>query len=147
MVERHGRSGGIAVCPLKGYGIRGGAIATSVAHDSHNVIAAGDNDEDLALAINQLKSMGGGSVLVSGGQVLGQLPLPVAGLMSTDPWEDVQRNTAAILKQASQMGIPYHVDPFTSLSFLALPVIPELRLTDRGLFDVVRFAPVQEEQA
>lgn len=147
VVERHGRSGGIAVCPLKGYGIRGGAIATSVAHDSHNVIAAGDNDEDLALAINQLKSMGGGYVLVSGGQVLGQLPLPVAGLMSTDPWEDVQRNTAAILKQASQMGIPYHVDPFTSLSFLALPVIPELRLTDRGLFDVVRFAPVQEEQA
>lgn len=147
VVERHGRSGGIAVCPLKGYGIRNGAIATSVAHDSHNVIAAGDNDEDLVLAINHLKAMGGGYVLTSGGKVLGQLPLPVAGLMSTDPWEDVQRNTAAILKQASQMGIPYHVDPFTSLSFLALPVIPELRLTDRGLFDVVKFAPVKEEEA
>lgn len=145
VVERHGRGGGIAVCPLKGYGIRGGAIATSVAHDSHNVIVAGDNDRDLALAINHLKSIGGGYVLVAGGKVLGQLPLPVAGLMSTDPWEDVQRNTAAILKQASQMGIPYHVDPFISLSFLALPVIPELRLTDRGLFDVVKFAPVKED--
>ena len=147
VVERHGRTGGIAVCPLKGYGIRGGAIATSVAHDSHNVIAAGDNDEDLALAINHLKSIGGGYVLVSGGKVLGQVPLSLAGLMSTEPWETIQKSTAAILKQASEMGIPYHVDPFTSLSFLALPVIPELRLTDKGLFDVVRFEQIKEEEA
>ena len=118
-----------------------------MAHDSHNVIAAGDNDEDLALAINHLKSIGGGYVLVSGGKVLGQVPLSLAGLMSTEPWETIQKSTAAILKQASEMGIPYHVDPFTSLSFLALPVIPELRLTDKGLFDVVRFEQIKEEEA
>ena len=133
------------MCPLKGYGITGGAIATSVAHDSHNIIAAGDNDRDIALAVNRLREIGGGYVLCAGGEVRGEVPLRIAGLMSTEPWETVRDATAAILKQASGMGIPYHVDPFITLSFLALPVIPELRLTDRGLFDVVRFAPVEQE--
>lgn len=144
VVERHGRGGGIAVCPLKGYGITGGAIATSVAHDSHNVIAAGDNDADLVLAINHLKKIGGGYVLAAGGKIQGALPLPLGGLMSTDPWETIQAGAEAILTKAKAMGIPYPVDPFTSLSFLALPVIPELRLTDRGLFDVTAFAPVED---
>ena len=145
VVERHGKNGSVAVCPLKGYGITGGAIATSVAHDSHNIIAAGDNDRDIALAVNRLREIGGGYVLCAGGEVRGEVPLRIAGLMSTEPWETVRDATAAILKQASGMGIPYHVDPFITLSFLALPVIPELRLTDRGLFDVVRFAPVEQE--
>ena len=145
VVERHGKNGSVAVCPLKGYGITGGAIATSVAHDSHNIIAAGDNDRDIALAVNRLREIGGGYVLCAGGEVRGEVPLRIAGLMSTEPWETVREATAAILKQASGMGIPYHVDPFITLSFLALPVIPELRLTDRGLFDVVRFAPVEQE--
>ena len=145
VVERHGKNGNVAVCPLKGYGITGGAIATSVAHDSHNIIAAGDNDRDIALAVNRLREIGGGYVLCAGGEVRGEVPLRIAGLMSTEPWETVRDATAAILKQASGMGIPYHVDPFITLSFLALPVIPELRLTDRGLFDVVRFAPVERE--
>lgn len=145
VVERHGKNGNVAVCPLKGYGITGGAIATSVAHDSHNIIAAGDSDRDIALAVNRLREIGGGYVLCAGGEVRGEVPLRIAGLMSTEPWETVRDATAAILKQASGMGIPYHVDPFITLSFLALPVIPELRLTDRGLFDVVRFAPVERE--
>ena len=144
VVERHGKNGGVAVCPLKGYGITGGAIATSVAHDSHNVIAAGDNDADLALAINHLKEIGGGYVLAGGGKILGALPLRVGGLMSTAPWEEIQAGAGAILERAKAMGIPYHVDPFTSLSFLALPVIPELRLTDRGLFDVTAFSLVKD---
>lgn len=144
MVERHGKNGGVAVCPLKGYGITGGAIATSVAHDSHNVIAAGDNDADLVLAINHLKEIGGGYVLTGGGKILGALPLRVGGLMSTAPWEEIQAGAGAILERAKAMGIPYHVDPFTSLSFLALPVIPELRLTDRGLFDVTAFSLVKD---
>lgn len=143
VIERHGRGGGIAVCPLKGYGITGGAIATSVAHDSHNVIAAGDNDADLVLAINYLKEIDGGYVLAAGGKILGALPLPLGGLMSTAPWETIRDEAGAILERAKEMGIPYPVDPFTSLSFMALPVIPELRLTDRGLFDVTAFAPVQ----
>ena len=144
VVERHGKNGGVAVCPLKGYGITGGAIATSVAHDSHNVIAAGDNDADLVLAINHLKEIGGGYVLAGGGKILGALPLRVGGLMSTAPWEEIQAGAGAILERAKAMGIPYHVDPFTSLSFLALPVIPELRLTDRGLFDVTAFSLVKD---
>ena len=115
-----------------------------VTHDSHNVIAAGDNDADLALAINHLKEIGGGYVLAGGGKILGALPLRVGGLMSTAPWEEIQAGAGAILERAKAMGIPYHVDPFTSLSFLALPVIPELRLTDRGLFDVTAFSLVKD---
>ena len=144
VIERHGRGGNIAVCPLKGYGITGGAIATSVAHDSHNIIAAGDNDGDIALAVNHLQKTGGGYALAAGGRILGALALPVGGLMSEAPWEQTRDETNAILKQAAKMGIPYHVDPFISLSFMALPVIPSLRLTDRGLFDVDTFAFVQE---
>lgn len=144
VVERHGRGGNIAVCPLKGYGITGGAIATSVAHDSHNIIAAGDNDGDIALAVNHLQKTGGGYALAAGGRILGALALPVGGLMSEAPWEQTRDETNAILKQAAKMGIPYHVDPFISLSFMALPVIPSLRLTDCGLFDVDTFAFVKE---
>lgn len=144
VIERHGRGGNIAVCPLKGYGIAGGAIATSVAHDSHNIIAAGDNDGDIALAVNHLQKTGGGYALAAGGRILGALALPVGGLMSEAPWEQTRDETNAILKQAAKMGIPYHVDPFISLSFMALPVIPSLRLTDRGLFDVDTFSFVKE---
>lgn len=140
VLERHGKNGNFAVCPLKGYGITGGAIATSVAHDSHNIIAAGDSDEDLILAIKTIEAIGGGYVLVSNGQVLGTLPLCLAGLMSTEPWETVRDTTSALFEKARTMGIPYHVDPFISLSFMALPVIPEVRLTDKGLFDVVNFS-------
>lgn len=143
VVERHGKSGAVTVCPLKGYGITGGAIATSVAHDSHNIIAAGDNDSDLVLAVNHIKQIGGGYVLVRGGRVEGALPLQVGGLMSTDDWQAVQANTEYILTKAKEMGIPYHVDPFISLSFMALPVIPELRLTDKGLFDVTTFSMIE----
>ena len=139
VAERHGKNGNVAVCPLKGYGIRGGAVATSVAHDSHNLIAAGDNDADLLLAMEHLRAMGGGYVLAGGGKILGEVPLRVAGLLSDAPWEQTQAATAEILRRAWDMGIPAHVDPFITLSFMALPVIPSLRLTDRGLFDVDRF--------
>ncbi|MDL2324370.1 adenine deaminase [Ruminococcaceae bacterium OttesenSCG-928-A16] len=139
VVERHGKNGNLVVAPLKGYGIVGGALATSVAHDSHNIIAAGDNDADIAKAINQLSKIGGGYVLVKNGAIAGQVPLPVAGLMSTAPATEVERATHKIIKKASAMGIPYYVDPFISLSFLALPVIPSIRLTDKGLFNVDTF--------
>ncbi len=140
VVERHGKNGNLAVAPLKGYGITGGAIATTVAHDSHNIIAAGDSDADIALAVNRLREIGGGYVLVRGGQVAGEVPLAVAGLMSTEPAERVRGLTGEIIASAHEMKIPYYIDPFISLSFLALPVIPSLRLTDMGLFDAERFA-------
>lgn len=142
VVERHGKNGNVALAPLKGYGIQGGALATTVAHDSHNIIAAGDNDADLALAINHLSEIGGGYVLVQNGKVAGQVPLQAAGLMSTQPAEEVQAATHKIIQMASAMGIPYYLDPFISLSFLALPVIPSIRLTDKGLFDVDKFMPI-----
>lgn len=144
VVERYGKNGNIAVAPLKGYGIKNGAIATSVAHDSHNIIAAGDNDTDIALAINTLREISGGYVLCSGGKVLGSLALPVGGIMSEEPAKQVAQTTSLLIKQASNMGIPYHVDPFISLSFLALPVIPEIRLTDNGLFDVCNFKIIRK---
>ncbi|MDL2219455.1 adenine deaminase [Ruminococcaceae bacterium OttesenSCG-928-O06] len=140
VVERHGKNGNIAIAPLKGYGLVGGALATTVAHDSHNIIAAGDNDEDIAAAVRRLAEIGGGYVLVRGGAVEDEVPLPVAGLMSDQPAEWVQAATGRIIQKAAAMGIPYYIDPFISLSFLALPVIPALRLTDRGLFDVEKGA-------
>lgn len=146
VIERHGRNGNVAVCPLKGYDIRGGAVATTVAHDSHNIIAAGDNDRDILLAVEHLRQTGGGYALAGGGRLLRAVPLPVAGLLSPAPWREVQQQTAAILAKARSMGIPPQVDPFITLSFIALPVIPSLRLTDRGLFDVERFQLLQPPQ-
>lgn len=139
VVERHRGTGNVAVAPLKGFGIRGGAIATSVAHDSHNIIAAGDNDEDIILAVNHLKELQGGYVIAAEGKIIGELPLKVAGLISTLPSEQVQSITKQMLKQASDMGVPAYLDPFITLAFMALPVIPEIRLTDLGLFDVTSF--------
>ena len=136
VLERHGKNGNIAVAPLKGYGIRGGAVAASIAHDSHNVIAAGDNDRDIAEAINHIAAIGGGYAIARGGRITGSLALPIAGLMSPASYADVERGIAAILQEASKLHIADGVEPFISLSFLALPVIPTLRLTDKGLSDL-----------
>lgn len=143
VIERHGKNGNISIAPLKGYGLSGGAIATSVAHDSHNIIAAGDSDADIALAVNRLKDIGGGYVLVQNGALAGEVPLCVAGLMSTHPSKQVLHSVSDILKKAYTMGVPYYLDPFISLSFLALPVIPSIRLTDKGLFDVDSFKMIR----
>jgi adenine deaminase len=139
VIERHRGSGNVAAAPLKGFGIKGGAIATSVAHDSHNIIAAGDKDEDIILAVNRLKEIQGGYVIASKGKIIGELPLQVAGLISTLPSEKVQSITKEMLALARAMGVPAYLDPFITLSFMALPVIPEIRLTDLGLFDVEKF--------
>ena len=137
--ERHRGTGNAKAAPLKGYGLTGGAIATSVAHDSHNIIAAGDNDEDILAAVKMMEKMQGGYVLVSDGEVKGTLPLPVAGLLSMESSEEIQKNIDDMLKKAWDMGISKEIDPFITLSFMALPVIPELRLTDQGLVDVTNF--------
>uniref|UniRef100_UPI0031B58C2B adenine deaminase C-terminal domain-containing protein n=1 Tax=Clostridioides difficile TaxID=1496 RepID=UPI0031B58C2B len=116
-----------------------GAIATTVAHDSHNIIVAGDNDDDILVAINYLKEIQGGYVIVSNGKVLAHLSLQVAGLISTFTAEEVQEITDNMLEIARKMGVPEYVDPFITLSFMALPVVPQIRLTDLGLFDVEEF--------
>ncbi len=136
VLERHGKNGNIAVAPLKGYGIQGGAVATSVAHDSHNIIVAGDNDSDIVLAVNHLRTIGGGYVVVNNGTVIGSLPLQVAGLMSLESHTQVEQLTETVLAAARTLHIADGIDPFISLSFMALPVIPTLRLTDQGLIDL-----------
>lgn len=137
--ERHRGTGNAACSPIKGYGITNGAIATSVAHDSHNIIAAGDNDEDIIKAVQTIEEIQGGYALVSEGKVLGTLPLTVAGLLSQKPAKDIQREIDDLLKKAWKHGISRDIDPFITLSFMALPVIPSLRLTDLGLVDVDTF--------
>lgn len=138
VIERHQSSGKMGFGFVKGFGLKSGAMATSVAHDAHNVIVVGTNDEDMLAAVIQLNKLGGGLVVTNAGKAIADLPLPVAGLMSREPLEDVNKQLKTLMDAASQLGVK-RKDPFMSLSFLALPVIPQLKLTDQGLVDVNRF--------
>ena len=133
--ERHGRNGNLSVCHLKGYGIKGGAVATSISHDSHNAVCAGDNGADMALALRRLKEIGGGYVIAAGGKIAAELPMPAFGLMATGGAEEVSRRIEEMELVAHAMGVNPGVDAFTTLSFVALPVIPRMRLLDTGLYD------------
>jgi adenine deaminase len=138
VVERHRASGRIALGLVNGMGLKGGALATSVAHDSHNILVAGGNDQDMRAAVREIEKMQGGFVVIEAGKVLAGLPLPVAGLMSLQSAETVATEMEKVNQAAREIGaIPQN--PFLTLSFLALPVIPELRITDRGLVDVSKF--------
>lgn len=138
VIERHKGTGNVGKGFVKGFGLKQGAIASSVAHDSHNIIVVGADDDDMAVAVNRILELSGGLVAVTDQKVAAELPLPVAGLMSTESLEAVRNQMDQLVKAAHEFGaaIP---DPFMILSFLALPVIPELKLTDQGLFDVIRF--------
>lgn len=138
VIERHRATGKTGVAAVRGFGIRGGAVASSVAHDSHNLSVVGDNDEDMLLAIEELQRTGGGYTVVSHGKVLHTVPLPIMGLMSDAGFSEVQDTLAAMLEDVHRLGVPDNIEPFILLSFLALPVIPALRLTPRGLFDVTK---------
>lgn len=121
--------------------MHGGALALTVAHDSHNLIVLGDNNEDMAAAANELVRIGGGLALAKGGSVQ-SLPLDIAGLMSSLPAEEYIARSERLYEEAYSMGVKRGFDAFMSLSFLALLVIPSLRLSDKGLFDVEKFALV-----
>lgn len=136
--ERHRATGRIGIGAVKGFGIRGGAIASSVSHDCHNLVAAGDNDADILVAVRELARTQGGYVVAGGGKVLASLPLPVMGLMSDAGYEQVNAKLHSMVALAHSMGVNPHIDPFITLSFTALPVIPALRLTTRGVYDVVK---------
>ena len=138
VVERHKASGNIGLGLVKGFGLKQGALASSVAHDSHNIVAVGTSDSDILAAIEQIERLQGGMVVCSGGEILASLPLPVAGLLSCEPAEIVAAQFDKLEEAAAGLGnLP--PAPFSILSFLALPVIPELRLTDLGLVDVTAF--------
>ncbi len=149
VIERHHATGNLAMALVRGYGLDRGAIALTVAHDSHNIIAAGASNDEMAFAVDRLIDMGGGITVVRDGAVLEELPLPVAGLMSDQPVEWVRDRLDAIHRAAfEELHVSRAVDPITTLCFMALPVIPELKLTDMGLFDVIhsRFVPLEAEE-
>lgn len=134
-IERHGKNGGHAVCLLKNYGLARGAVATSVSHDSHNVVCAGKNARDMIVACRRLSEIGGGYVIAEGGRVVDELPLPAYGLMALGGAEETAAAIARTAESAHALGVGRGIDPFTTLSFVALPVIPRLRLLDTGLYD------------
>ncbi|MDR2491963.1 MAG: adenine deaminase [Coriobacteriales bacterium] len=140
VIERHHASGAVGLGLVKGFGLRGGAIASTVAHDSHNLIVIGDNDADMLAAAAELERVGGGITIVSDGQPCDTLPLPIAGLMSDLSVEEVEQRVSAMLARAYALGVNPDVEPFMTLAFMALPVIPALKLTDQGLFDVEAFS-------
>ena len=138
VVERHKGTGNVGVGFVKGFGIKKGAIASSVAHDSHNLIAVGVDDNDITQAIFELRDMGGGMVVVCEGETLAKIRLEIGGLMTDRPIGELLKEIEVIRRATKFIGSNIK-DPFMTLSFLALPVIPELRITDKGLVDVNRF--------
>lgn len=134
--ERHQDTGHMGMGYLTGYGLKKGAVATSIAHDSHNIIAVGENDADIALAVNQVKHMGGGIAVAAGGSILAELPLPIAGLISDQPLPQVNAMLENAKEKARALGVAPDVDPFMTLSFMSLTVIPSLRINTKGVFDV-----------
>jgi adenine deaminase len=138
VVERHGKNGNIATGFVKGFGLQRGAIASTVCHDHHNIACVGVSYDDMALAANRLSEIEGGFVVASGGKVLAELALPVAGLMSLESFEHVRDRLILLRDAARQLGVTLN-EPFLQLAFLALPVIPALKITDRGMVDVTRF--------
>jgi adenine deaminase len=138
VVERHRGTGNIGVSFVRGFGLGSGALASSVAHDSHNIVAVGCTDDDVLAAVRAVIDMGGGQVAVSAGEVRASLPLPIAGLMSPLPAAQVAAQVESLNEAARGFGCVL-TDPFMAMSFLALPVIPSLKLTDRGLVDVEAF--------
>ena len=138
VIERHGVNGNRATGFVKGFGLQRGAIASTVCHDHHNIAVVGVDYADMALAANRLSEIEGGFVVVQGGRVLGELALPVAGLMSLEPFEVVHRDLVSLRAAARSLGVTLE-EPFLQLAFLCLPVIPHLKITDFGMVDVDRF--------
>jgi adenine deaminase len=136
VVERHKNTRHIGIGFLQGYGLKSGAVATSISHDSHNIIVVGTNESDMAAAVNRVVDLNGGIVVWDGGASAAEVPLAIAGIMSDEPLEAVNEKLEAAKEKAHTLGVGQGIDPFMTLSFMALPVIPSLRITTRGVFDV-----------
>ncbi|HEY0213023.1 MAG TPA: adenine deaminase [Paenirhodobacter sp.] len=138
VIERHGKNGNIATGFVRGFGLQRGAIASTVCHDHHNIVTVGADAADMAVAANRLTEIEGGFVVAAGGKILAELALPVAGLMSLEPFETVRDRLVDLRAAARSLGVTLE-EPFLQLAFLALPVIPHLKITDHGMVDVDRF--------
>ena len=142
VIERHGKTGNIGVGFVKGFGIGHGAIASTVGHDSHNICVVGADENDMAMAANRLREIEGGFVVVDGGHVLAEISLPIAGLMSIESYEDVHEKLVKLRQAAESLGTVLE-EPVLQVAFLPLPVIPHLKITDHGVFDVDKFELVR----
>ena len=136
VVERHKNTHHIGIGFIQGYGLKSGAVATSISHDSHNIIVVGTSEADMADAVNRVVELNGGIVVWNGGNPQAELPLSIAGIMSDEPLVTVNEKLESAKEQAHALGVGRGIDPFMTLSFMALPVIPSLRITTRGVFDV-----------
>lgn len=136
VVERHKNTHHIGIGYIQGYGLKSGAVATSISHDSHNIIVVGTNETDMAAAVNRVVELNGGIVAWDGGQSVAEVPLAIAGIMSDEPLVTVNEKLETAKDAAHKLGVNPGIDPFMTLSFMALPVIPSLRITTRGVFDV-----------
>ena len=136
VVERHKNTHHIGIGYIQGYGLKSGAVATSISHDSHNIIVVGTSEADMAAAVNRVVELNGGIVVWDGGQSVAEVPLAIAGIMSDEPLVTVNEKLEAAKDTAHKLGVNPGIDPFMTLSFMALPVIPSLRITTRGVFDV-----------
>lgn len=147
VVERHKKTGNMAKAIVKGFALQKGAIATTISHDSHNIVSVGTNDEDILVAINQLKEIKGGTVVVAEGEVIASLPLPIAGIISDQSYQTLYEQTLHVNKQVQKLKGQSIFNPFLTLSFLSLSVIPTLKLTDEGLFNFETFSyiPIEAE--
>ena len=143
MVERHGRGGGIGVAFVHGFGLKRGAMASSVGHDSHNICVVGADEADMAVAVNRLGEIEGGFVVAAEGTVRAELALPMAGLMSERRHEQVHDGLLPLREAARALGVTLP-EPFLQVAFLPLPVIPHLKITDLGLVDVDRHVFVRD---
>ena len=139
VVERHHKTGHIGIGLTTGFKLKTGAIASTVAHDSHNIIVVGTNDNDIMVAINSMKKLGGGQLVVKNGKVIAHLAMPIAGLMSNNDIKTVVEENIKATKACYQLGVNKKIQPFMNMAFLSLPVIPELRLTTKGLVDVNQY--------
>lgn len=145
VIERHAASGHVGVGIVKGFGLKSGALATSISHDSHNIIAAGTSDKDILTAVSHVIQSNGGMAVVQAEEVLASLPLPIAGLMADGPYRQVHEQLSLLNHALDSLGAPKHFNPFLTLTFLALPVIPALKITEKGLFDFHSFSHVKVE--
>lgn len=145
VIERHTGNSNIALGLIKGYDIKNGAIGTTISHDSHNLVVLGDNDEDILNVINHIKKIGGGMAISSNNEILDYISLDIAGIMSSNKMEEVQENINRLLTTARKLGVGEGIDPFMTLGFMALPVIPKIKMTDKGLFDVEQFKHISIE--
>ena len=136
VVERHGKNGNIGVTFVKGFGLKNGALASSIAHDHHNIIVAGTNDRDMAACAADIEEMQGGFAIAADGKVLGTLSLPIGGLLSEEPVDDIIANLEEINQIYHNLGGTLPA-PFMTISFIGLPTVPDLGLTDMGLVDVL----------